>query len=337
MMAVSPLQAEDPPTIDVQPTVREEEISFESGDVTLYGTLTTPTHYDPPHPAVLLVAGGRGSGQDGPSGLMRKIAHHLAHLGYASLRTHDRASSRYDEVLQSLEPDALRKRQDFRGFRRDVEAAYYALAFRPEVSRDVAPAMLAHYHGCLHAMEIAASVEPSALILMAPPGRPMKEVLKLDYEYLIKRFVSEPAEATAIRDNLNLVLETVEELNDLPPFVHSFLRPRFNRNTVAYYHDLLRARPLEKVSGYKRPVLVARGEDDPLTSAEDATNVAGAFSVDGENKMSLWSAPELDHIFSRTGAGPKDGERFPLDDRFLRALDDFMKRNVPRPADGFTD
>ena len=123
VLSISVVQAQDS-------TLVEEEVIFESSDITLAGTLTLPEG-EPPYPAVILVSGSGEQNRDGEvAGFMpgyspsRFLAEGLAPAGFAVLR--------YDErgIGQSAGEHISSSSADFAD---DMEAAVDYLLSREDI------------------------------------------------------------------------------------------------------------------------------------------------------------------------------------------------------------
>lgn len=149
---------------------REEEITFESGEVRLAGTLTLPEG-DAPHPAVVLLTGSGPQNRDEELFGFRPfriLADHLGRRGIAVLRYDDRGvggstGSVTDATSRELAGDAL--------------AAVALLRERTEVRPDVV-GLLGHSEGALVGpLAAARSGSVAFLVLLAPPAIPGDSLL----------------------------------------------------------------------------------------------------------------------------------------------------------------
>jgi pimeloyl-ACP methyl ester carboxylesterase len=160
---------------------RSVELSWLLDGITMYGTLTRPEG-DGPFPAVVMVAGSGPTDRDwnspllpGGNGSGRLLAELLAGAGVACLRYDKRASGPH--VAENL--PALIGHLSMQSHLDEVVAAVGVLAGQDDVdaSRIVG---LGNSEGCLHVLHYASSNQPSAfvgLVLAAPPGRPIRELL----------------------------------------------------------------------------------------------------------------------------------------------------------------
>jgi alpha-beta hydrolase superfamily lysophospholipase len=161
------------------------EVNWQLDGITMYGTLTLPSN--PPEgnglfPGVVLVAGSGPTDRDWcspllprPNGSGRLLAEALADAGFASLRYDKRASGPHvaENLPQLIGKISMRSHLD------EVVAAVEVLAAQESVD----PARIAglgNSEGCLHVLHYASSqqrVPFARLVLTAPPGRAIGEVL----------------------------------------------------------------------------------------------------------------------------------------------------------------
>jgi pimeloyl-ACP methyl ester carboxylesterase len=167
---VAPLERPQEPTEPFP--YRSEDVSFEAGDVTIAGTLTTPEG-EGPFPAVVLLTGAGAQDRD-EQGFAHKpflvLADTLTRSGYAVLRTDDRGvggttGSDDDATYDDLVADALAM-TDFLRERPGIDAERIGL--------------MGHSQGGYLA-PLAASRAPDKVafvVLMAGPAQTGCEVLK---------------------------------------------------------------------------------------------------------------------------------------------------------------
>lgn len=160
---------------------RSNELSWQLDGITMYGTFTRPDGAGP-WPAVVMVAGSGPTDRNwnspflpGDNGSARLLAEVLAEAGMASLRYDKRASGPH--VAQNL--PAMIGRISMQSHLDEVVAAAGVLAAQEGV--DAARiAGLGNSEGCLHVLHYATrpqSVPWVGLVLTAPPGRPVGDVL----------------------------------------------------------------------------------------------------------------------------------------------------------------
>jgi uncharacterized protein len=160
---------------------REVELSWLVDGITMFGTLTSPDGTGP-FPGVVMVAGSGPTDRDwnsplltGDNGSGRLLAQALAEAGLASLRYDKRASGPH--VMENL--PAMIGRISMQSHLDELTAAVGVLAGNDSVdpTRIVA---LGNSEGCIHVLHYATgprSVPLIALVLVAPPGRAIEDLL----------------------------------------------------------------------------------------------------------------------------------------------------------------
>lgn len=308
------------------------EVTFRSaaGDVRLAGTLVVPAG-EGPFPAVALVT---GSGpQDRDETLMGHkpflvIADALARRGIASLRWDDRGvgGSAGDNTV-STEGSTL---DDFAG---DVRAAVAFLRSRPEVDRN-AVGIVGHSEGGLIAPMVAAADRSVAfLVLLAPPGEPIRSLLQRQSRDLYLLLGVDPKlidRALAMQgENFALVADPALPADRLQEKLRTLIKVHRNRltaeeraalrvdgnvmerviqeETTVWFRSLIRQDPAVYLRGVKSPVLALFGEKDlqvePRGNAEIVrASLAAAGNRDHEERI----LPGLNHLFQHARTGGID-------------------------------
>lgn len=160
---------------------RASEVSWQLDGITMYGTLTRPEGSGP-FPSVVLVAGSGPTDRDwcspllpGTNGSGRLFAEAFAEAGIASLRYDKRASGPHlaENVPRLIGHLSMRSHLD------ELVAAVGVLV----AQADIDPARIVgmgNSEGTLHVLHYAttaADVPFAGIVLAAPPGRPVRDVL----------------------------------------------------------------------------------------------------------------------------------------------------------------
>lgn len=337
------MRPEDPPEIEVQPTVIEREIEFQGAPVfsngaavKLVGTLTLPTHYDTPHPAVLLVSGAAGPTGRSPSApilndLMKEIAHHLATKGFASFRYEHRTSPRYDDQFPIRDLSVMSLGWDYAKHRSDATAAFRTLRMQPEILRDQRPLILGHYVGGIIALDLAVPQSPAGLILLSTPGRNFSESIGWTYRNMVESSSRSSEEKAAILADMGPTFRTIEEHNDRLWSSHPFWQEVFPRQSIGFFHGLFRNRHMRRSLAFKGPVLVAQGDKDDMADADvDAPAIASQFNNVDTLKSTLWVIPDANHFFRKHVDGGTLGRLGPILPELFTGIDNFLDQHFPR-------
>ncbi|MCK3771117.1 alpha/beta fold hydrolase [Microbacterium aerolatum] len=157
------------------------EVSWLLDGIEMYGTVTAPDTPGP-HPAVVMVAGSGPTDRDwtsplipGSNGSARLLAEAFADAGIVSMRYDKRASGPH--VAENL--PALIGRMSMQSHLDELVAAVGALAGRDDVDAERIVG-LGNSEGCLHVLHYATSEQAvpfAGLVLIAPPGRSIGDVL----------------------------------------------------------------------------------------------------------------------------------------------------------------
>ncbi len=157
------------------------EVAWQLDEITMHGTFTRPDGAGP-YPAVVLVAGSGPTDRDwcspllpGTNGSARLLAEAFAEAGIASLRYDKRVSGPYaaENVPKMIGRVSMASHLD------ELVAAVAVLASQEYVdaSRIVG---LGNSEGTLHVLHYATSTQRipfAGIVLAAPPGRPIRDIL----------------------------------------------------------------------------------------------------------------------------------------------------------------
>jgi len=305
---------------------REVAFQSEAGNVRLAGTLLLPAG-EGPFPAVALVT---GSGpQDRDETLMGHkpflvIADALARRGIASLRWDDRgAGASAGDHMGSTVDD----------FAADARAAVAFLRSRPEVDGK-AIGIVGHSEGGLTAPMVAVADKSLAfLVLLAPPGEPLRSLLVRQTralyhlqgidEKLIDRALAVQAEDLELIADPSL---TVDRLQEKLRALSATRRQQFTEEerarlginadaiegnirvaTTAWFRSLTRQDPAANLRNVKIPVLALFGEKDFQVDAPvNAEAVRAALAAAKNPDHEVRTFPGLNHLFQHANTGGMD-------------------------------
>jgi uncharacterized protein len=297
---------------------REVTFENEADGVTLAGTLLTPDG-EGPFPAVLFVS---GSGpQDRNETLMAHqpfliLADHLARHGIASLRYDDRGvGESTGDHMGSTVTD----------FAEDAAAGVAFLADQPKIDGDVV-GILGHSEGGLAGPQVAAAGGAvDFLVLLAPPGVPLVELLQrqsedmlrlqgLD-ETMLEAAIAQQAEDLAlVRDEsvsdealqAELLARTRRRIEAMGPEEAARLGldeaqagQAIAQATTAWFRSLMRQDPAVHLRKVEVPVLALFGGKDVQVAAEENAAALREARPDAE----IRTFPDLNHLFQHAETG----------------------------------
>lgn len=336
------------PQLPVRPyPYGEEAIAVESASsgIRLAGTVTRPQG-EGPFPAVLLLSGSGPQDRDGTlfgHKPLMVLADALTRRGYLVLRLDDRGvggstGRAADAITADLASDA--------------QAALAALKQRRDVdARRVA--LLGHSEGGLvAAMAAAPSEGVAAVVLLATPGVPGADLLRMQArrllelagapEALILARVQHQAELfravrgggprKVIEDRVRKVLAQAPETQggptELDAAVHDLASPWFR-----YFLDL---DPRAALRAMRSPVLALHGEKDAqVPAAENSREVREALRLAGNADATVRVLPELNHLLHTCTTGAV-GEYAEIEETMapvaLEAIGEWLDAHLRAPA-----
>ena len=271
--------------IDTVPpsSVIELPFAFQSGPLTLPGTLTMPTNYNGGPTVALIVAGSgptdRNGNSTGPlraqnnSNLYAILAWQLADAGIASVRYDKRAVG---ANLQKL--DLAQTSID--DFVADVMAGARKLATDRRFSRVV---LIGHSEGAELVLQAANRGAPAAgIVMLSGAGRPIMAVLR---EQLSRQF---PPEEVLKWDSASARYLRGEEAGDVHPALKSLVQPANRR----FMQSWAKYDPAAEIARAHLPVLIIQGGYDLQISEVDARALQSA-----QPAAKLVIIPAANHVF----------------------------------------
>jgi pimeloyl-ACP methyl ester carboxylesterase len=264
-------------------SVSESPFTFQSGDLTLAGTLALPAQHSGRIPVVLIVAGSGPTDRNGNSaGALRAqnnsnlyaiLAWELANAGIASLRYDKRVIG---DNLKKLDLKSTTI-DDFVG---DVIAAARTLSSDRRFSRVV---LLGHSEGAGLVLQAANRGAPaSGIVMMSGAGRPIMQVLR---EQLSKQL---PPEELVKWDSAAARYLRGEDPGDVLPGLRMLLLPANQKfmQTWSLYD------PAAEAAKLKVPLLIVQGGRDIQVSESDARALKAARPA-----ATLVIIPEANHVY----------------------------------------
>ena len=256
-------------TIDTVPpkTVVEVPFTFQSGALTLPGTLTLPANYTHQIPVALIVAGSgptdRNGNSAGPlraqnnSNLYAILAWQLATAGIASVRYDKRVLG---DNVQKIDLPSI----SIDDFVADAIAGARKLVGDRRFSKVV---LIGHSEGAELVLQAVNRGAPAAgIVMMSGAGRPIMSVLR---EQISKQL---PPEEIVKWDSAAARYLRGEDPGDVHPGLRPLLLPtnrRFMQTWVKYD-------PAVEIAKAKVPVLIVQGGHDIQVSEADARALKAA-------------------------------------------------------------
>jgi dipeptidyl aminopeptidase/acylaminoacyl peptidase len=258
-----------------------EEVSFNGpGGIILGGTLTRPRNARGALPAVVTITGSGQEDRDeyiplvGGVRLFREVADTLSRVGIAVLRLDDRGlGASTGSFGNSTSAD----------FADDIRAALTWLRSRSDIDPDRL-AVLGHSEGGMIAPMVAAT-DPRlrAMVIMAGPGEPMKDIMLSQNKWTLDHT---PSLSQSQRDS---ILATV------PGKLAQISTP-----ALKYWMSYDIAPAAKQV---KAATLILQGAADRQVPVENANKLAALIRSGGNRDVTVWIFPATDHLFLADSTG----------------------------------
>jgi dienelactone hydrolase len=263
-----------PPASYVHPAdFRAAEVSVGAAPFVLGATLTSPVGLGP-YPGVVLIHGSGPQDRDetiAANKVFKDLAEGLASRGIEVLR-YDKRTFVYGATLGdsvSVEDEVMT----------DAASAIAALRARPEIDPKRI-FVIGHSMGALLAPEIATRSAPVAgVVLLAPPGRPIGDIVLAQAKYL----GTPPKEMAAM------------ELSVARLKAGTLGTERFFGAPQSYWKDLESRDGIGMAKKLGKPILVMRGDRDFQVGAEDLA--AWRKGLAGVPDVEIVTIPSLSHLF----------------------------------------
>ncbi|WP_394748537.1 alpha/beta hydrolase [Spongiimicrobium salis] len=237
----------------------QEEVSVLSNDLTLYGTLLTPT--EKTEKAILIISGSGETDRNGntlplnyTNNSLKQLAKALTNQGYATLRYDKRGVGKSKN--SSLSPEKLR----YEHYIRDAEKW---IAFLKKKYAKVI--IIGHSQGGLTGMSAMQQVQADGLISLAGITEDVYTTLKRQLAAQ-PQFVKDTA--FPILDSLNIGVKT----DSVPQYLHAFLHPKIQD----YMMSFMAYDPRVQIKKIAAPILIIQGTTDLQITVEGAQSLAAS-------------------------------------------------------------
>jgi len=292
-----------------------EEVAIDRGGWTIAGSLTKPRGASGKLPALFFVSGSGSQDREGmASGIdagTHELLDHLTRAGFAVLRVDDRGVGKSGGPTADVSFDDLVA---------DARACVDWLLARPDVDPKRV-VVIGHSEGGETAPILACERPLAAIVLMAPPGRGMVEILREQKRAgLAAAGVPEALIASELEVHAKF-LEIVTSDGAIDPSqVRADYRPWLKER--AWFRSHAKHDPIAQIAKVKCPVLIAQGGKDVQVSAErDAPPLLEALEKAGNSDAELALFPDLDHLFKKVLSDPPTTADYlkirPVDPAFL--------------------
>ena len=302
--------------------ITDAEVSFISGDDTIYGSFMSPDSFsaDSASAAALIISGSGPTDRDGnssglPLGTNRNLAITLAEDGIPSLR-YDKLGSGQTGMGAQVDATAI----DYELFLQEARDAAAFLSQQPGVDPSKL-ILVGHSEGALFALALAdelakAGTPPAAVILVAPLAVRYLDVLDEQLSRQIETAVDggqiTEDEANKVSAELAAIIDSLRTTGALPASIEdSGLAQVFNPGTAAFLAQIDQIDPGELAAGLPAdiPVLVLLGAKDAQVTGDQVRHLLDGFRTAGNTDVRFVALPKADHTLRIV-----EGEADPAED-----------------------
>jgi hypothetical protein len=312
-----------------------EEVTWEIDGTTVAATLTQPEG-DGPFPAIIMVAGSGPTDRDwnspllpGTNGSAALFADALTRAGYVTLRYDKRVSG----ANAAANMEKLMGQLSLQSHLDEVAGGVALLADQEAVDARRIFA-LANSEGALHALNYQrqATDRPLAgLILAAPPGRALKDVLRTQLEPQLAE-LDDPEHMLALYDEAMerfLAGEAIEASPDLPPGIQQLLLGLEAPANLPFTREVFVADPAAWLTEIDVPVVVLIGKKDiqidwqidggRLEEATEGSETVTFVYPENANHVFKYEEKPADELTANDSVHYNSADRF-LDEQSLTAI-----------------
>lgn len=297
-------------SLNAQDTLEEKQVSLETENGTLYGTLTLPENANQQTPVSLIIAGSGPTDRDGNNPIMtnnslQMLAHRLAENGIASLR--------YDKRGIAESSDAMIQEKELRFEDYIKDAVEWAEKINADF--ELGPlTIIGHSEGSLLGIKAAQKAEVDKFVSLAGPAE--------SGDKIIRQQLSDQPEA--IREPSYQILDSLSQektIDDVNPMLYSLFRPDIQPYLISWFAY----EPQKEISKLDIPVLIVQGTTDFQVSEAQGQMLANSAAearlliVEGMNHI-LKEAPAQKTINAKTYNQPN----LPLVDEAVNGIVNFI-------------
>jgi alpha-beta hydrolase superfamily lysophospholipase len=339
--ALAPLSASAAtaaPTEQLAPD--EHEVTFTSGNDTIYGTLLLPNRSGK-MPAALLLSGSGPTDRDGNNRLLpnpidshKIMARILADQGVASLRYDKSGTGKTGLGSYAGHPSDL----DFDTYVNEARDGLKYLQSRSEID-PTRIMILGHSEGGLIAMLVAndRSSNVKALALVNSLSKPYLQTIHDQYQARLGDAIKAGTLTQAAADKIMSAIDSINRNllssatlpSDIPPEVAQI----YNPSTTKFLASVGKYDPGKVAESLPNalPVLVTCGEKDIQVLCGDIPNVLDGFRRAGNEHVTFVQLKDTNHILREVqGGDPADysDTSKPFSSQMKKALSDFVKASL---------
>lgn len=310
----------------------EKQVTFKgAGGLELPGTLVIPEQT--PAPFVVLYPGSGPTDRDGNQGefktdLLKQIADALAEQGIGSLRYDKRVTPGFESQWNLEDMAQFEQFISWENHKGDAMAAFTFMKSLPE-SDDARCGIIGHSEGGVQAIEVAPRANPAALVLLASPGRPLKDVLYQQVDELMDKQGADAATQEKMNAANKRVMEAIIKDGKVPGDVPPGLAPLYQPTTAKFLQAILPLDPRKSLREYQGPVLIVNGNKDSQIHVEqDAKPLHAAAKERPGREASLLVIGDASHNFKQLKDENDQGFMGPVMPEMLTQLSEWLKNHL---------
>ena len=268
---------------------REKDVTVQSGEWVMPGTITFPLG-DGPYHALVLVHGSGPNDRDesiGPNKVFRDLAWGLASQGIAVLRYEKRTKVHATKLI-SIKDELTVKEETI-----DDALAAVSLLRKTAGIDTTEIFVLGHSLGGMLIPRIGIGDETiRGFIIMAGTSRPVEDVIleQMSYIFSVDGTITEQEKA-----QLAQMKEQVARLKDPALSVTTPAKDLPFGVSPKYWLDLRGYKPSEMAKNLKQPILIVQGERDYQVTMEDFKGWKNSLS--SRENIEFKTYPKLNHLF----------------------------------------
>lgn len=254
----------NPPATPPAERLITEQVTLETANGILHGTLERPLS-SAPVPVALLIAGSGPTDRDGNSAMLKGANNSLKLLA-AGLAAEGVASLRYDKRGVAGSAGAGSGSEAELRFETYIDdAVLWGRKLRAD-RRFSSLTFVGHSEGSLIGMVAARKVGADAFVSLAGAGRNVRDILLGQLKPQL------PSELFKAAEDILNQLAAGKTVETIPPALHVLFRPSIQPYMISW----LRYDPAKELAALSIPVLIAQGTTDIQAMAEDARLLAKA-------------------------------------------------------------
>lgn len=293
----------------------EEEVTLETTEGTLYGTLLLP-ETDTPVPVLLFVAGSGPTDRDGNTALLpgknnslKMLADSLAQHGYASLR--------YDKRGVGASMATVQAEENLR-FENFVQDAVGWIEQLQQDARFSQVMVLGHSEGSLIGMLAAREAQTDAYISIAGIAQSADSLL-------IEQLQTQPDFIKTESHQILASLRQGQTVDSVSQPLYALFRPSVQPYLISWFQY----QPADIIAKLTQPVLIIQGTTDLQVQVKEAQQLAQA-----QPRATLSIINEMNHVLKEAPSNPQvnlstySNPDLPLADNLVSSIIAFLEEKT---------